>query len=80
MIYGPSEDGYCVYGYYQYGQFCVFGSSRPYYIKPEDAEEHKVKEVPGNQGLLLSQEELLQAYVQMFTQYAESGITQWKVE
>lgn len=77
IIYGPSEDGFVVYGYYLFGRFYVAGSTNPLFPDPEDAQGHMITEKPVSSGLLLSKEELTEAYVKMFTRYAESGIAQW---
>ena len=44
---------------------------------PEDAQNHKVEEVPDGSGRLLNKEELTEAYVKMFSRYAENGDTVW---
>lgn len=80
IIYGPSEDGFVVYGYYLYGRFYVAGSTNPLFPDPEDAQGHIVAEVPDSSGLLLNKEELTEAYVKMFTRYAENGSTQWIID
>ena len=77
IIYGPSEDGFVVYGYYLFGRFYVAGSTNPFFPDPEDAQKHIVAEVPDGNGVLLDKEELTEAYVQMFTRYAKDGSTQW---
>jgi len=77
IIYGPSEDGFIVYGYYVFGRFYVTGSTNPLFPNAEDAQDHIVEEVPDSNGALLNKEELTQAYVNMFTRYAENGSAQW---
>lgn len=73
IIYGPSKDGYVVYGYYLYGSFYVAGSTNPLFPEAEDAQSHVVTEIPDSSGRLLNQTELTEAYTAMFTRYAESG-------
>ena len=80
VIYGPSEDGFFIYGYYLFGRFYVAGSTNPLFPKAEDAVEHVVKEVPDSSGVLLEKEELPEAYVNMFTRYAESGKALWAAD
>ena len=77
VIYGPSEDGFVVYGYYLYGRFHVAGSTNPLFPAPQDAKEHITPEIPDSNGVLLGKEDLTEAYVRMFTQYAENGSAQW---
>ena len=77
IIYGPSEDGFVVYGYYLYGRFYVSGSTNPLFPKPEDALGHTVEEVPDMNGLLLAKEDLPKAYAEMFARYEKSGDVQW---
>ncbi len=80
IIYGPSEDGFFVHGYYQYGRFYVSGSTNAFFPDPEDAQGHAVTEIPDRNGVLLAKEELPKAYAEMFTRYAENGNAQWAVE
>ena len=80
VIYGPSEDGFVVYGYYLFGRFYVAGSTNPLFPDPENAQEHMITEIPGSSGVLLNKEELTEAYVKMFTRYAENGNTQWMTQ
>ena len=77
VIYGPSEDGFVVYGYYLFGRFYVAGSKNPLFPDPEDADEHRVAEIPDGSGVLLNTGELTEAYVNMFTRYAEDGSIKW---
>ena len=79
IIYGPSEDGFVVYGYYLYGRFYVSGSTNLLFPKPEDALGHTVEEVPDMNGLLLAKEDLPKAYAEMFARYEKSGDVQWEV-
>ena len=80
IIYGPSEDGFFVHGYYQYGRFYISGSTNAFFPDPEDAQGHAVTEIPDRNGVLLAKEELPKAYAEMFTRYAESGNAQWAAE
>ena len=80
IIYGPSEDGFVVYGYYNFGRFYVSGSTDPLFPHPEDAEKHIVSEIPDSTGTLLVKEELPEAYASMFARYAESGNAYWSTD
>lgn len=80
LIYGPLEDGYCIYGYYQFGKFYVSGSEKPMFPNPEDAEGHISAEIPDSTGTLLSMADLPEAYAHMFTTYAETGKTKWTIK
>ena len=77
IIYGPTEDGFFVYGYYLFGRFYIAGSTNPLFPDPEDAQGHVVTEVPDGKGVLLAKGDLPKAYVKMFTRYAENGNAQW---
>lgn len=77
IIYGPSEDGFVIYGYYLFGRFYVAGSAEPIFPHPEDAKGHVVEEIPDSNGILLSKEQLTQAYVNMFARYAKNGKAKW---
>ena len=78
IIYGPSEDGFCVYCYYQFGRFFISGSTNPLFPDPEDAQGHIVREIPDGNGILLAKENLPEAYAAMFIRYVESGEAQWR--
>ena len=80
IIYGPSEDGFVVYGYYLFGRFYVAGSTNPLFPDPENAQEHIVTQVPDSSGNLLNHEELTEAYARMFARYAENGKRKWNLE
>ncbi len=67
VIYGPSEDGFVVYGYYLFGRFYVAGSTNPLFPDPVDAQEHTVVQTPDSSGVLLYKEDLAAAYAAMFT-------------
>jgi hypothetical protein len=78
IIYGPSEDGFVVYGYYLYGRFYVVGSTNFLFPEPEDPQGHLVEEIPDSDGTLLAKDLLPKAYAEMFTRYAESGEAHWR--
>ena len=77
IIYGPSEDGFFIYGYYLFGRFYVAGSTNPFFPGAEEAQGHAAAEVPDSSGVLLAKENLPEVYAQMFTRYAESGNAHW---
>lgn len=77
LIYGPLEDGFCIYCYYQFGKFYVSGSENPLFPDPEDAKGYITAEIPDSTGTLLSRVDLPEAYAHMFTTYAETGKTKW---
>ena len=80
IIYGPSEDGFIIYGYYNYGKFYVSGSTNPLFPYPEDAQNHTVTEIPDSNGILLAKENLPEAYADMFARYAENGTAYWSTD
>ena len=77
IIYGPSADGFVVYGYYLFGRFHVAGSTNPLFPVPEDAQGHETEEIPDSRGVLLAKEDLPEAYARMFERYAKSKDAQW---
>ena len=80
IIYGPTEDGFAVYGYYLYGRFYVVGSTNILFPEPEDSQGHLVEEIPDKDGTLLAKDLLPKAYAEMFTRYAESGEANWRTD
>ena len=78
IIYGPSEDGFVIYGYYLFGRFYVAGSTNVLFPEPEDSQGHLVEEIPDSDGTLLAKDLLTKAYAEMFTRYAESGEAHWR--
>jgi hypothetical protein len=80
IIYGPSEDGFCVYGYYLFGQFYISGSTNPLFPDPENAQGHITEEIPDSDGILLAKENLPEAYRNMFTRYTEKGEARWSTD
>lgn len=77
IIYGPVEDGFYIYGSYQYGQFYLTGSQQPLFPDPEDAQTHIVAECPDQSGTLLSRDLLPEAYAKMFSRYTKDGSIRW---
>ena len=77
IIYGPAEDGFYIYGSYQFGQFYVTGSEKPLFPAPEDAQQHMVIEYPDQSGALLSRDDLPEAYAKMFSRYMKDGKACW---
>ena len=80
VIYGPSEDGFVVYGYYSFGRFYVSGSTNLLFPHPEDAQSHLAEEMPDSNGILLAKENLPKAYAEMFARYAQNGEAKWSTE
>lgn len=80
IIYDPLEDGFVIYGYYNFGRFYVSGSTNPFFPDPEDAQSHVVAEIPDSNGILLAEELLPEAYARMFARYAETGDAFWNTD
>ena len=80
IIYGPAEDGFYIYGSYQYGRFCLTGSENLLFPDPEDAQVHVVTESPDQSGTLLSRDLLPEAYARMFSGYMKDGSTHWSTK
>ena len=77
IIYGPTADGFFIYGYYLFGRFYVAGSANPLFPEAEDAQSHVTEERPDDSGILVDDQLLPEAYAQMFSRYAQSGIKKW---
>jgi len=80
LIYGPLQDGFCIYCYYQFGKFYVSGSENPLFPDPKDGDAHISAEIPDSTGTLLSRVDLPEAYAHMFTTYAETGKAKWSTK
>ena len=79
-LMASAEDGFCVYGYYLFGQFYISGSTNPLFPDPENAQGHITEEIPDSDGILLAKENLPEAYRNMFTRYTEKGEARWSTD
>ena len=80
IIYGPSEDGAFVYGYYHFGRFCMTVSRDLSLLDETEANAHKITEIPDSKGICLSSDMLPEAYANMMTRYLENGNKVWSTK
>lgn len=80
IIYGPSEEGVFVYGYYQFGRFYVTFSKDVSLLDESEADAHRITEIPDSKGICLGEESLPEAYACMITQYLKNGNPIWSTK
>ena len=80
IIYGPSDEDVFVYGYYHFGRFYVAYSNDISYLNEEQANSHRITEIPDNKGKCLGAEALSEAYANMIKQYLENGNIVWSTK
>ncbi len=80
IIYGPSEDGIFVYGYYHFGRFYVTCSKDISLLDAAEADAHRITEMPDSSGICLGEESLPEAYANMITQYLKNGKPVWSTQ
>ncbi len=81
IIYGPSEeDGYFIYGFYNFGRFYVAGGSSDIFLDTAEADTHRIAEIPDKSGRLLDHEMLPEVYAEMFRRYLRDGKTIWSTK
>ena len=80
IIYGPSEEGVFVYGYYHFGRFYVTFSRDISLLDAGEAEAHRITEMPDSKGICLGAESLPEVYAYMFTRYLENGNPVWSTK
>lgn len=77
ILYGPSDSGHFVYGYYHFGRFILACGKDAGLLDPAEAVEHTVAEIPDSQGTLLAPEILPDAYAEMLERYLKTGTAAW---
>lgn len=80
IIYGPSEEGVFVYGYYHFGRFYVTFSKDVSLLDESEADAHRITEIPDRKGICLGEESLPEAYACMITQYLKNGNPIWSTK
>lgn len=81
IIYGPSEeDGFFIYGFYNFGRYYVAGSSDAVFLNEAEGEAHRIAEIPDRNGRLLDHEMLPEVYAEMFRRYLQNGETVWSTK
>lgn len=77
ILYGPSDSGSFVYGYYHFGRFCFTYGKAAELPDPAEAAKHTVAEIPDSRGTLLAPEILPDAYAEMLERYMKTGTVTW---
>ena len=77
ILYGPSDSGHFVYGYYHFGRFYFACGRDAGLLDPAEAQKHTVTEIPDSRGTLLTPEILPDAYAEMLERYQKSGTVIW---
>lgn len=80
IIYGPSEEGVFVYGYYHFGRFYVTYSKDISLLDADEADAHRITEIPDSKGICLGEASLPEAYAYMMTRYLENGNPIWSTK
>lgn len=80
IIYGPSEEGVFIYGYYHFGKFYVTFSRDISLLEVTEADAHRITEIPDSKGIYLGEESLPEAYAYMITRYLENGNPIWSTK
>ena len=80
IIYGPSEEGVFVYGYYHFGRFYVTFSKDVSLLDEGEADAHRITEIPDSKGICLGEESLPEAYACMITRYLKNGNPIWSTK
>ena len=80
IIYGPSEEGVFVYGYYHFGRFYVTFSKDISLLDADEADAHRITEIPDSKGTCLGEDSLPEAYAYMMTRYLENGNPIWSTK
>ena len=80
IIYGPSEEGVFVYGYYHFGRFYVTFSKDVSLLDAGEADAHRITEIPDSKGICLGEASLPEAYACMITRYLENGNPIWSTK
>jgi len=78
LIYGPSEeDGFFIYGFYNFGRYYIAGSTDPIFLDPAEAEKHKTALIPDSKNRIMDSEMLPELYAAMFARYLADGRAVW---
>ena len=80
IIYGPSEEGVFVYGYYHFGRFYVTFSRDISLLEATEADAHRITEIPDSKGICLGEASLPEAYACMIARYLETGKPIWSTK
>lgn len=80
IIYGPTEKGIFVYGHYHSGRFYIVSGDDISLLDAEQADAHRIAEIPDSNGRSLDAELLPEAYSNMITRYLENGNVIWSLK
>lgn len=77
IIYGPTEENVFVYGHFHLGRFYIVSGDDMSLLDAEQADAHRIAEIPDSKGRCLEAELLPEAYSNMITRYLENGKVIW---
>jgi len=80
IIYGPTKEDVFVYGHYHSGRFYIVSGDDISLLDTEQADAHRIAEIPDSKGICLDAESLPEAYSNMITRYLESGKVIWSIK
>ncbi|MBR7007425.1 MAG: hypothetical protein IKH90_02120 [Ruminococcus sp.] len=80
IIYGPTEENVFVYGHYHSGRFYIVSGDDISLLDAEQADAHRIAEIPDSKGRSIDTELLPEAYSNMITRYLESGKVIWSIK
>ncbi len=80
IIYGPTEKDIFVYGLFHFGRFYIVSSDDISLLDAEQADAHRIAEIPDSKGRCLDIELLPEAYSNMITRYLENGKVIWSIK
>ncbi len=80
IIYGPTEEDIFVYGHFHFGRFYIVSCDDISLLNAEQADAHRIAEIPDSKGRSIDTESLPEAYSNMITRYLENGKVIWSIK
>jgi len=80
IIYGPTEEDIFIYGHFHFGRFYIVSGDDISLLDAEQADAHRIAEIPDSKGRCMDTELLPEAYSNMITRYLESGKVIWSIK
>ena len=79
IIYGPTKEDIFVYGHFHFGRFYIVSGDDISLLDAEQADAHRIAEIPDSKGRSIDTELLPEAYSNMITGYLENGKVIWSI-
>lgn len=80
IIYGPTEEDIFVYGLFHFGRFYIVSGDDISLLDAEQADAHRIAQIPDSKGRSIDTELLPEAYSNMITRYLENGKVIWSIK